>query len=166
MGPDEKELNLVRHNAIKSVTTDSEQFQFNTAIARLMELVNAIYKYDALEAKNRSLLEDTVRDLVKLLAPFAPHFTEELWEMLGEKTSLFNQAWPEYDEKALIRDEVELAVQFNGQIRFKMNVPSDADNKTIEDIALKDSRSAPFLDGKSIAKIIVVKGRLVNIVVK
>ncbi len=166
MGPDEKELNLVRHNAIKSVTADTEQFQFNTAIARLMELVNAIYKYDALGTKNRTLLEDTVRDLVKLLAPFAPHFTEELWEMLGEKTSLFNQAWPEHDEKALIRDEVELAVQFNGQIRFKITVPSDADNKTIEEIALKDSRSAPFLDGKSIAKIIVVKGRLVNIVVK
>ncbi len=166
MGPDEKELNLVRHNTIKSVTADTEQFQFNTAIARLMELVNTIYKYDALETKNRSLFEDTVRDLLKLLAPFAPHFTEEMWEMLGETTSLFNQAWPEYDEKALIRDEVELAVQFNGQIRFKINVPSSADNKAIEDVALKDSRSAPFLEGKSVAKVIVVKGRLVNIVVK
>jgi leucyl-tRNA synthetase len=166
MGPDEKELNFIRHNTIKSVTADTEQFQFNTAIARLMELVNAIYKYDSLKVKNRALMEVIVQDLLKLMAPFSPHFTEEMWELLGQKESIFNQEWPTFDEKSLVRDEIELAVQFNGQIRFKINVPSAADNKAIEDIAIKDSRSQPFLEGKTVAKVIVVKGRLVNIVVK
>lgn len=166
MGVAEKELNLIRHSTIKSVTTDTEQFQFNTAIARTMELVNAIYKYDALPQKNRGLLEDTVTDLLKLMAPFAPHFTEEMWELMGKPFSIFSAGWPEHDESALVRDEVELAVQFNGQIKFKINVPSSADNKEIEEIALKDSRSQTYLEGKSVAKVIVVKGRLVNIVVK
>ncbi|MCX7773884.1 MAG: class I tRNA ligase family protein, partial [Clostridia bacterium] len=166
MNSDEKELNLIRHSTIKSVTQDTEQFQFNTAIARLMELVNAIYKYDNLEKKNRKLLEETIFDLLKLLSPFAPHFAEEMWELTGHQSSIFRESWPSHDEKALVRDEVELAVQFNGQIRFKINVPSSADNKAIEEITLKDSRSAPFLEGKDVAKVIVVKGRLVNIVVK
>ena len=166
MGSDEKELNFVRNSTIKSVTADTEQFQFNTAIARLMELVNALYKYDAFEIKNRTFLEDTIRDLLMLLAPYAPHFTEEMWELLAEKASIFNQNWPNYDERALVRDEVELAVQFNGQIRFKINVPSSADNKAIEEIALNDERSVPFLKEKTVAKVIVVKGRLVNIVLK
>ncbi len=166
MGAEEKELNLVRHNAIKNVTIDTEQFQFNTAIARTMELVNAIYKYDALPQKNRGLLEDTVTDLLKLMAPFAPHFAEEMWELMGKPFSIFNAPWPVHDESALVRDEVEIAVQFNGQIKFKINVPSSADNKEIEEITLKDSRSQTYLAGKNVVKVIVVKGRLINIVVK
>lgn len=166
MGAHEKELNYVRHYTIKSVTQDTEQFQFNTSIARLMELVNAIYKYDLLNDKNRGLMEDTVRDLLKLIAPFAPHFAEEMWEKIGEATFMFSQSWPQHDDKALIQDEVELAVQFNGQIKFKINVPSDADNKEIEELAKNDPRSIDYMEGKSIVKVIVVKGRLVNIVVK
>lgn len=166
MGADEKELNYVRHNTIKSVTQDTDQFQFNTAIARLMELVNAIYKYDMKADKNLNLMEETLRDLLKLLSPFAPHFAEEMWETLGEKDSIFNQSWPVHDEKALVKDEVEIAVQFNGQIKFRMNVPTGSDNKEIEDIVKNDPRSAQYLEGKNIVRIIVVKGRLVNIVVK
>ncbi len=166
MDANEKELNFVRHSTIKSVTADTEVFQFNTSIARIMELVNAIYKYDALSQKNRSLMEDTIADCLKLLAPFAPHFAEEMWEMMGHTTSIFNEKWPEFDEDALVKDEVELAVQFNGQIRFKINVPTDADNKAIEEIALGDDRAKPYIEGKNIVKVIVVKGRLVNIVVK
>jgi len=166
MGAEEKELNYIRNYAIKNVTADTEQFQFNTSIARIMELVNAMYKYDALESKNRALLEDTTKDMLKLIAPFAPHFAEEMWEKLGNTCSIFNETWPVHDEKALVKDEVELAVQFNGQIRFKMNVPSDADNKAIEEIALNDERSIPYLNEKTIVKVIVVKNRLVNIVVK
>lgn len=166
IGADEKELNFVRHNTIKSVTQDTDQFQFNTAIARLMELVNAIYKYDLLTVKNRSLIKEILKDLLKLLSPFAPHFAEEMWQKIGEKESIFNQCWPEYDEKALERDEVELAVQFNGQIKFRINVPANSDSKEIEEIAKNDPRSAQYLEGKHIIKAIVVKGRLVNIVVK
>ncbi|NLM73070.1 MAG: leucine--tRNA ligase [Clostridiaceae bacterium] len=166
IGADEKELNFVRHSAIKNVTEDTEIFQFNTAMARIMELVNAIYKYDSLSRKNRGLMEDTINDCLKLLSPFAPHFAEEMWKMMGHTTSIFNEKWPEFDEKALVRDEVELAVQFNGQIRFKINVPTDADNKAIEEAALSDERAKPYIEGKNIVKVIIVKGRLVNIVVK
>ena len=91
IGADEKELNFVRHSAIKNVTEDTEIFQFNTAMARIMELVNAIYKYDSLSRKNRGLMEDTINDCLKLLSPFAPHFAEEMWEMMGHTTSIFNE---------------------------------------------------------------------------
>ena len=161
MGADEKELNFVRHNTIKSVTQDTDQFQFNTAIARLMELVNAIYKYDMKTDKNYDLMEETLKDLLKLLSPFAPHFTEEMWESMGEKYSIFNQNWPVYDEKALVKDEVEIAVQFNGQIRFRTNVPTDSDNKEIEDIECP--RSAHL---EEYSQDNCCKGRLVNIVIK
>ena len=166
IGENEKELQFVRHSTIKSVTQDTDQFQFNTAVARIMELVNAIYKYDALENKNRSILEATIKDLIKLISPFAPHFAEEMWEMLGHSSFIFNEKWPEYDEKAIVRDEVEIAVLFNGQIRYKINVPTSADNKAIEEIVLGDERSKPYIEGKNIVKVIVVKGRLINIVVK
>ena len=166
MGAEEKELNYIRNYAIKNVTADTEQFQFNTSIARIMELVNAMYKYDALESKNRALLEDTTKDMLKLIAPFAPHFAEEMWERMGNPYSIFNEPWPVHDEKALVKDEVELAVQFNGQVKFRINVPSDADNKAIEEIALNDERSKPYLKDKTVVKVIVVKNRLVNIVVK
>ncbi len=166
MGEDEKELNYIRNYTIKSVTHDTEQFQFNTSIARIMELVNTIYKYDSLKNKNTELMEATVEDLIKLIAPFAPHFAEEMWETIGKTTSVFNEQWPEHNEKALVKDEVELAVQFNGQVKFKINVSADANNKEIEDLAINDLRASAYTEGKNIVKVIVVKGRLVNIVVK
>ena len=165
-GPNEKELNYIRHYAIKSVTEDTEVFQFNTAIARLMELINALYKYDALENRNMTLMEETIRDAILLMSPFAPHFAEEMWERMGYDYSVFNQPWPSYDEKALVRDEIEMAVQFNGQVKYKINVPRDADNQQIEQAVLSDERAAGYIGGRNIVKVIVVKGRLINIVVK
>ncbi|SHI50562.1 leucine--tRNA ligase [Thermoclostridium caenicola] len=165
-GPNEKELNYIRHYAIKSVTEDTEVFQFNTAIARLMELINALYKYDALENRNMTLMEETIRDAILLMSPFAPHFAEEMWERMGYDYSVFNQPWPSYDEKALVRDEIEMAVQFNGQVKYKINVPRDADNQQIEQAALSDERAAGYIGGRNIVKVIVVKGRLINIVVQ
>jgi len=165
-GPEEKELNYVRHYAIKCATEDTEIFQFNTAIARIMELINALYKYDALESRNMKLMEDAVKDAILLMSPFAPHFAEEMWEVLGYEHSIFNQPWPVYDEKALVRDEIEMAVQINGQVKYKINVPRDADDKQIEEAALTDERAAGYIGGKSIVKVIVVKGRLINIVVR
>ena len=165
-GPNEKELAFVRNTAIKSVTEDAGRFQFNTSIARLMELVNALYKYDALDNKNRKYFEETLRDLLIMLAPFAPHFTEEMWERMGYPYSIFNQSWPSYDPEALKRDTIELAVQINGQVKYKIEVPASAENKEIEDAALNDEKAAVFLKDREIIKVIVVKGRLVNIVVK
>ena len=164
---DEKELNYVRNYTIKSVTEDAEKFQFNTAIARIMELVNALYKYDAeVENKNMKLYEETIADLVRLLAPFAPHFAEEIWEKMGYSYSVFNQKWPEYDEKALVKDTVEIAIQVNGKVRGRIEISSDAAEKEIQDKALSCDNIRQFIDGKEIKKVIVVKNRLVNIVVK
>lgn len=167
MGEEEKELNYIRHYTIKSVTEDADKFQFNTAIARIMELVNALYKYEAdVEVKNIKFYEEVVADLIKLLAPFAPHFSEEMWEKLGREYSVFNQKWPEWDEKALQRDVVEIAIQVNGKLRGRLEVPSNATDEEVEKLALSDKNVKAYVDGKEIKKVIVVKNRLVNIVVK
>jgi leucyl-tRNA synthetase len=167
IGKDEKELNYVRNFAIKSISEDAEKFQFNTSIARMMELVNALYKYDnEVEVKNVKFLEEVLKDFLKVLAPFAPHFTEEMWEKMGYEYSVFNQKWPTWDEKALIKDVVEIAVQVNGKVRGKLEVPVDADEKSIESLALNDEKVKSYVEGKDIKKVIVVKGRLINIVAK
>ncbi|AST57022.1 leucine--tRNA ligase [Thermoanaerobacterium thermosaccharolyticum] len=164
---DEKELNYVRNYTIKSVTDDAEKFQFNTAIARIMELVNALYKYDGeVENKNMKLYEETIADLIRVLAPFAPHFSEEMWERMGYSYSVFNQKWPEYDEKALVKDTVEIAIQVNGKVRGRLEIPSGATEKEIQDKALVVESIKQFIEGKEIKKVVVVKNRLVNIVVK
>ncbi|HEY8422228.1 MAG TPA: leucine--tRNA ligase [Thermoclostridium sp.] len=166
IGADEKELIYVQNTAIKGVTEDADKFQFNTSIARLMELTNALYKYDALEVKNRGLMEEVIRDLLILMSPFAPHFCEEMWEKMGYPYSIFNQKWPTYDPAALVKDTVEMAVQINGQVKYKILVPQDADNKAVEEAALKDEKAAVYLKDKEILKVIVVPKRLVNIVIK
>lgn len=167
MSSDEKELNYERNKAIKEVEADTEEFHFNTAIARMMELLNALYKYDQeVENKNVEFFEDVFADLLRILSPFAPHFTEEMWEKLGYEYSIFNQSWPKWDPKALIKDEVEIAVQLNGKVKTRLMVPSSADNKEIENIALNDEEVKEFVQGKQIVKVIVVKGRLINIVVR
>ena len=132
LGREEKELNFVRHTAIKGISEDAEKFQFNTSVARLMEFVNALYKYDTVEEKNLTFLTESIKDLLLLISPFAPHFAEEMWEKLGYEYSIFNQQWPVFDEKALIKDTVEIAVQVNGAVRYKVEIPSAADNKQIE----------------------------------
>ncbi|QSZ27730.1 leucine--tRNA ligase [Aceticella autotrophica] len=163
---DEKELNFARHFAIKGVTEDAEKFQFNTSIARLMELVNALYKYDTnVKLKNLKLYEDVIKDLMRLLSPFAPHFSEEMWEKLGYEYSVFNQKWPQYDEKALLRDVIEIAIQINGKVRGRLEVMSNADEKEIEATALSNDNVKSYIEGKKIKKVIVIKNRLVNIVV-
>ncbi|MGE5653270.1 MAG: leucine--tRNA ligase [Bacillota bacterium] len=166
MGRAEKELNFVRHYAIKSITRDAEIFQFNTSIAKLMELLNALNKYDQDAAtKNNALVESVTADLLRLMAPFAPHFSEELWDRLGYGYSIFNEQWPQHDEKALVRDIVELAVQVNGRVRDKIEVESSASDEEVQQAALSMESLKPFLEGKTIKKVVVVKGRLVSIVV-
>ena len=161
-GKAEKELDYVRNNTIKCVSADIESFSFNTALARVMEYVNAIYAYDGTMTERNAFFADCVKDLVLLLAPFAPHFAEELWEMLGQPYSVFNQRYPVADEKALVRDEVELAVQINSKLRARITVPTDAAREQIEAAAL-EAVSAQ-LNGAKPKKIIIVPGRLVNII--
>lgn len=162
----EKELNFWLHNAIKGVTEDADKMQFNTAIARMMEFVNALSKYLQEDVKNLEFLKNTCINFLKILAPFAPHFAEEQWSLLGLDYSIFNQEWPKFDPKALVKDEVEIAIQVNGKIKAKINVPTDLDEEGIKAASLANENVIAATEGKNIVKVIVIKGRLVNIVVK
>ena len=140
--------------------------QFNTAIARMMEFVNALSKYLQEDVKNLEFLKNSCIDFLKILAPFAPHFAEEQWSLLGLEYSIFNHNWPEFDPKALVKDEVEIAIQVNGKIKAKINVPTDLDEEGIKAASLANENIIAATEGKNIVKVIVIKGRLVNIVVK
>ncbi|MCR4689616.1 MAG: leucine--tRNA ligase [Saccharofermentans sp.] len=163
----DKDLNFVINNTIKSATTDIDKFQFNTAIARSMELLNAITKYSQTPDYKLSFYRKAVETLLLVISPFAPHFTEELWcETLGNEYSIFNQKWPEADASALVKDEIEIAVQINGKVQFKLDIPSNAEQADVEAIVKADSRLEGALAGRNIVKFIYVKGRLANIVAK
>ncbi len=167
IGAAEKNLNYTRNYTIKRVSEDMKAFSFNTAIARIMEYVNDLYKYDnSSEAKNNAFFKECIKDLVLLLAPFVPHIAEELNERSGGKYSVFDMDYPVCDEKALIKDEYELAVQVNSRMKAKIVVPNDADAKTIEDIALSNDAVKSAMQGLNIVKVIVIPKRLVNIVCK
>lgn len=162
----EKELLYWRHYTIKSVTTDIDKFQFNTSIARLMELVNAMYKYlDSGKEINVSLFTETCEDLLKLMSPFSPHTCEELWQSMGNEYSIHNQSWPEFDESKLVKDTIELGVQINSKIRAHIEVASDLDDDKIKELALANEKIIEAIGDKTVRKVIVIKGRLVNIVV-
>ncbi|MGL5148985.1 MAG: leucine--tRNA ligase [Clostridium sp.] len=162
----EKELNFWLHNTIKSVSEDAEKLQFNTAIARMMEFINALSKYANEETKNLEFLKTACTSFIKIIAPFAPHFAEEQWNLMGLPFSVFNEQWPVFDAKALVKDEIEIAIQVNGKIKNRINVSSDLDEEGIKAAALADSTIVEATEGKNIVKVIVIKGRLVNIVVK
>ncbi|MGL4655549.1 MAG: leucine--tRNA ligase [Sarcina sp.] len=162
----EKELNFWRHNTIKAVGTDADKLQFNTAIARMMEFINAISKYTQEKEMNLTFLKETCEDYIKLLAPFAPHFAEEQWSLLGNTDSVFNEEWPKFDTACLVKDEVEIAIQVNGKIKNKIMIASGLDEDSIKAAALEDEKIKEATEGKNIVKVIVIKGRLVNIVVK
>lgn len=163
MGEEEKKVNFVLHNTIKSVTADLTNFSFNTAIARLMELTNALYRYTD-GPINKAYALKTIKTMMKLMAPFAPHFAEELWERLGGEYSIFNQSFPEYDESALAQEEVTYPLQVNGKVRERFSVPTDLDKAEIE--AYVREHFASYWEGKQLLKLIVVPGRIVNVVVK
>ena len=162
---EEKDLLYATNFAIKQVDKDMEAFSFNTSVARLMELLNALYKYDALENKNNAVFKDCFKTFISLLAPCAPHFAEEIWEMLGGKSSIFNTKFPVCNESALTLDEVEVAVQINSKMRAKIMIPSDANEETIKEIIYKDEKLASELTDKTIKKLIIVPKRLINIII-
>lgn len=162
----EKELNYWRHFAIKGVSEDCDKLQFNTAIARLMEFTNALTKYNNEKTKNPSFLKEVIVDYIKLISPFAPHLGEEEWSKLGMDYSVFNQSWPIFDDSALIKDEAEIAIQINGKIKARINVSSDLNEEGIKSISLENEEVKKALEGKTLVKIIVIKGSLVNIVVR
>ena len=166
MNTAEKNLNYAKNFAVKNITRDVEAFSFNTSVARLMEYVNAMHKYDAEVAdKNVVFFKNCAKDLVKMLAPFAPHFCEELWEACGHKTSVFTQHYPEVDETALVKEETEYAVQVNSKIKAKMMIPEGLSDEDIQATVCAYPEIAALIEGKTVRKCIIVKGRLVNLIV-
>ena len=163
----------VIHETIRKVTHDIEHdFHFNTAISAVMELVNALHEFeraslDGMPREERSgLLREAVEATLLLLGPVSPHITEELWAALGHTQSLFRQRWPEPDPAALARDEVEIVVQVDGRVRSRLTALVGAQEAEVREKALADDKVRPWLDGRRIAKVVVVPGRLVNIVTR
>jgi leucyl-tRNA synthetase len=161
----DRELERALHYAIKSVTADIEAFSFNTAIARLMELTNALNKARS-AAWSSDLWNEAISTLALLLAPVTPHLAEELWSRLGKPYSVHQQAWPAWDESKLVEDTIEVPVQINGKVRGRITVAAGADEATIKEAALEDVNVQRHLEGVEIMKIIVPRGQLVSIVVR
>ena len=153
-----KELDREINVTIKKVSEDYEDMKYNTAIAAMMSYVNVLYKQEKVSKKY-------VRPLIQLLNPIAPHVTEELWEKLGFEGYLFESKWPEYDETKLVADEIEIPVQVNGTVRYKITVPADSDEATIEQVAKENPALSNYMAGKEIKKVIVIKSKIVNIVI-
>ena len=143
------------------IIVDNSEFNinlYNTAIAAMMSYVNVLYKQDKISKKY-------VKPLLQILNPVAPHVTEELWQKIGLEGYIFESKWPEYDESKMVADEIEIPVQVNGNVRYRITVPSDADEKTIEKVAKESPALANYLTGKEIKKVIVIKSKIVNIVI-
>ncbi len=153
------EQNRVLHKTIKAVTQDCQTLSFNTAIARMMEFTNYFFKADP---RPRAAIEK----LVLVLSPFAPHLAEELWRLLGHAGTLAYEAWPDYDEALIREDSIEVPIQINGKLRSRIEVPAGSDRAAIEAAARANPRVIEMLEGRSIQKVIVVPGRMVNFVVK
>ncbi len=156
------------HLTIKKVTEDIErEFHFNTAIAALMEMVNEMYDYTSSGMTDDRLpvVRAAIDALMLLIAPFAPHFAEELWVSLGGKGTIANAAWPQYDPGAIVATEVVIVVQVNGKVRSKLTLPAGSSDKDAETAALADPKVREFTAGNPPKKVIVVQGKLVNVVV-
>ena len=164
---EEKQLRRVLHLTIRKVTEDiGERFNFNTAISAIMELVNEFYTFKDQQTVNNGLIREVVMALIKLLAPFAPHMTEELWHTIIKEGSVHKAAWPECDAAAMVLDEVEIVLQINGKVRDKIVVAAALGREELETAALEQPRVQALLEGRQIVKVICVPKKLVNIVVK
>lgn len=165
--PKEKDLRRILHSTIAKVTDDvNDRFTFNTAISSIMELVNALYGFQDADTVNPGLLREAVLCLLKLLAPFAPHITEELWCRVINDESVHAQPWPEYDKEAMKRDEIEIVLQINGKVRDRIIIASGLMKEEIEKAALAQPRVQQHIEGKTIVKTIVIPNKLVNIVIR
>lgn len=160
-----RNLRRITHRTIKKVTEDIDgRFHFNTAISAVMELVNAVYAFDAKQQYPGAFTE-ALETIVKLLAPFVPHITEELWYGMGNTPDLEAVGWPIWDEQALVEDENLIVIQVNGKVRSKITVAATADKEAVEAAALADETVQRFIEDKTVRKVIVVPGKLVNVVV-
>ena len=171
----QKQLRFKTHSTLQKVADDFGRRQtFNTAIAAVMELVNAINKFqddvpgDTSEqqcAQNKSIVHEALEIVLLTLSPIVPHFCHALWQHLGHQEAIIDCPWPAIDETAMVQDEIQLVIQVNGKLRGKLDVAKDTDTTTLETLALADINVQKFTDGKSVSKIIVIPGKLINIVV-
>ena len=163
----DKAVRRAVHGATKKVGEDiAVRCQFNTAISAIMEAVNAVYDYLDSEAPNAAILHESAEYLLQLLAPFAPHITEELWHEMGHTESIHISHWPAYEEAALAQDSVEIVVQVNGKIRARLQVPANSSQEELAEIVRSQPQYAEWLAGKTVTKTIAIPGKLVNLVVK
>jgi leucyl-tRNA synthetase len=163
-----KELYRKTHQTIFRVTRDVEdRFHFNTAISAVMELFNTMTGIDVTDSHphRAEVMRFAIETLALLMSPIVPHFAEEIWQSLGNKSSILEQSWPSYREEALQKDELLIVVQVNGKLRSRFNVSAEADDAAIKKMALADERIQKFIGNKPIKTVIVVKKKLVNIVV-
>lgn len=154
------------HQTIEKVTKSIESdYHFNTAIAALMELVNEAMAVDLSSPENIEAMRLSIRNMILLLAPFAPHIAEEMWKEIGEKKSIFYEKWPAWDEEAAKEEEVELVIQINGKMRGKAMIPAGFDDEAVKEKAFSDPKVKEYIGDKAVKKVIIIKGRLVNIVI-
>jgi leucyl-tRNA synthetase len=164
---DQRSLRQRAHKTIKKVTEDIERFHFNTAISAIMELVNEIYVSEVKDRgddTSRRVIREAIETVVILLSPFVPHFSEELWEALGNRTSIVNTRWPDYDPEAVLEDEILIVIQVNGRLRDRMTIPASYGEAEVKAWALKSERIRKLVEGKEIKRVILVPKKLVNIV--
>lgn len=168
MNDRERELRYTLHYTIKKVTEDiQERYNFNTAVSAIMELVNAMYIYDADERGGSSpIMMEAIDNLLLMLAPFVPHISEEMWHMTGHEGSIHQQSWPVYDPEALVRQQVEVVVQINGKVRDRIMMPAGSSEEEMKATAMAVPKIASSIEGKNVVKVITIPDKLVNIVVK
>jgi leucyl-tRNA synthetase len=164
---DHKSLRQKAHKTIKKVVEDIERFHFNTAISAIMELVNEIYISEVKDHKDeipRRVIREAIETIVILLSPFVPHFSEELWEALGNRESILKTRWPDYDPEAVLEDEILIVIQINGRLRDRMTIPASFGEEEVKAWALKSERIRKLIEGKEIKRVVLVPQKLVNIV--
>src|SRR5690625_4602763 len=152
-------MERIYHETVKKVTKDYENLHFNTAISQMMVFINEGYKVEKIS-------KQFIEGFVKLLYPVAPHICEELWNRLGNQNTITYEDWPTYDETKLVEDEVEVVIQVMGKVRSKIKVAKDMSKDELETVALEDEKIKQWIEGKTVRKVIVVPGKLVNIVKK
>jgi leucyl-tRNA synthetase len=161
---EDQKLRRKLHRTIKKVNEDiTREYQFNTAIAAIMELMNELTSY---KGNNKKVLKEAVENLILLLSPFTPFIADELWRIIGNTGFTIQQPFPEADEEAIIEKTKEIPVQINGKVRDKINVPADADEEMVKEIAFSNENIKRWIEGKEIIKVIFIKGKILNIVVK
>ncbi|NOX42660.1 MAG: leucine--tRNA ligase [Gammaproteobacteria bacterium] len=162
----QKGIRRLTHETLRKVTDDIQRrFTFNTAIAAVMELINALYKFDDKSDIGQAIMQEALDTCILMLSPIIPHVTHTLWHALGHQDGVIDTPWPTIDETALVKDNIEIIVQVNGKLRGRIQVTANHDKSEIENIAISDDNVKRFIDGKKVRKIIVVPGKLVNIVV-